>query len=62
MAEKYMEAQTIVRIPIRGQRKIQKNIDAQQKAIDGKSLNASDIVLLKDTMSILDGIKRALNA
>ena len=38
---------------------IQKNIDALQRAIDGKSV-CSDFVPLMDTMTILEGIKREL--
>lgn len=38
---------------------IQKNIDAQRRAIDGKSL-AGDHVLLNDTLSILTGIREKL--
>ena len=38
---------------------IQKNIDALQRAIDGKSV-AIDFVLLIDTMSILEAIKAEL--
>jgi len=38
---------------------IQKNIDALQRAIDGKPL-ASDFVLHMDTKSILEGIKTKL--
>lgn len=40
-------------------KQIQKNIDALQRAIDGKSL-ASDFVSLHDTKSILEGIKAKL--
>lgn len=38
---------------------IQKNIDAVQRAIDGK-LQARDFVLLMDTISILEGIQEKL--
>lgn len=38
---------------------IQKNIDALQRAIDGKPL-AFDFVLLSDTKSILEGIAAKL--
>lgn len=41
------------------QRGIQRNIDAQQRAIDGKPLTA-DVVLLMDTLSILRGIHSQL--
>lgn len=40
-------------------RQIEKNIDALQRAIDGKSL-ASDFVLLQDTKSVLEAIKAKL--
>jgi len=39
---------------------IQKNIDALERAIDGKTL-CSDFVLLSDTKSILLGIQRFLD-
>lgn len=38
---------------------IQKNIDALQRAIDGKPM-VKDFVLLLDTKSILEGIKTKL--
>jgi hypothetical protein len=38
---------------------MQKNIDALQRAVDGKPL-ASDFVSLLDTKSILEGIKNKL--
>lgn len=38
---------------------VQRNIEALQRAIDGKSL-AADFVLLMDTKSILEGIKAKL--
>lgn len=37
-----------------------RQIEAQQRAIDGKTL-AGDYVLLSDTLSILRGIKESLN-
>ena len=40
-------------------RDIQKNIDAQQRAVDRNGL-AGDFVVLMDTMSILEGIKDEL--
>ena len=40
-------------------RDIQKNIDAQQRAVDRNGL-AGDFVVLMDTMSILEGIKAEL--
>lgn len=39
---------------------IQHNIVAQHKILDGKPLTANDHILLLDTITILDAIKRQL--
>ncbi len=41
------------------QKDIQRNIDAVQRASDGKGL-AGDFIILTDTISILEGIKSQL--
>lgn len=39
---------------------VQRNIDALAKVRDGKSLDETDVQLIRDTISILQGIKLEL--
>jgi hypothetical protein len=40
---------------------VQKNIDALERAIDLKSLSCNDIIRLRDTVSIMEGIQKKLS-
>ena len=39
---------------------IQKNIDALQKILDGKSPSIADLTMINDTLSILNAIRREI--